>query len=83
MLAAFKSNGHYVYGVFTTRMKMPKDYSGGLVTCFYLTSNATADYREDHDEIDFEFFGGKTPREILINTNLLSQGQQFNEQVGW
>ena len=79
-MGGFTAKQKVHYGMISMEMKLPAGYSGGTVPCFYMIDNLTVDYHTPHDEIDFEFFGGKTPGESLISTNLLSGGQQFTEQ---
>ena len=64
-------------------MKLPRGYSGGVIPCFYLMAPGNPDYRSVHDEIDFEFIGGKSARDMIMHTNLLSGGQEYLEQVGF
>ena len=81
-VAGFFSYNYYQYGQFRVPMKLPRGYSGGVIPCFYLMAPGNPDYRSVHDEIDFEFIGGRTPRDIVMHTNLLSGGQEYLEQVG-
>ena len=77
----FSCNKRYVFGVFSVKMKLPANYSGGVIPCMYMTSPGTTDFRVKHDEIDFEFLGGTSPQNITIHTNLISDGWQKLEQV--
>lgn len=79
-MGAFESKSYYKYGVFRVRMKLPSGYSGGLIPCLYLMSGSGHGYKDIHDEIDLEFLGGSNPREIIMHTNLITDGQNFLEQ---
>lgn len=79
-MGAFISHSYYHYGIFSARIKMPSGYSGGTIPCLYLISGGNPGYKDIHDEIDFEFLGGKTPGEMIMHTNLISGGQNFLEQ---
>lgn len=77
----FSCSKYFVYGVFSARLKLPPNYSGGVIPCMYLTSAGTSDFHTNHDEIDFEFLGNTSAQEITIHTNLISQGWNKLEQV--
>ena len=80
-IPGFTSNTFYQHGLFRMPMKFPRGYSGGALPCFYLMAPGNPDYRSVHDEIDFEFIGGQTPREIIMHTNLISGGMDYLEQA--
>ena len=75
------SKRFYQHGIFSVKMKFPKGYSGGVLPSMYLMAGKADDWKQRHDEIDFEFLGGNTPQEIILHTNIYSQGYQFLEQV--
>eukprot|EP00475_Leptophrys_vorax_P006934 TRINITY_DN1433_c1_g1_i1.p1 TRINITY_DN1433_c1_g1~~TRINITY_DN1433_c1_g1_i1.p1 ORF type:complete len:278 (-),score=3.90 TRINITY_DN1433_c1_g1_i1:422-1255(-) len=77
-VGSFSSYSYYYDGVFSWKMKLPSGYSGGVIPCMYLISGGG--YKDIHDEIDFEFLGGNTPRDMIIHTNLISGGQNKLEQ---
>ncbi|GJP31411.1 hypothetical protein CLOM_g12048 [Closterium sp. NIES-68] len=79
-VGVFHSKDYFKYGVYTLRMKLPSNYSGGIIPCFYLISPGPQGYTDIHDEIDFEFIGGETPGSITIHTNLITGGQVKLEQ---
>ncbi|CAI5491614.1 unnamed protein product [Closterium sp. Naga37s-1] len=79
-VGVFYSKDYYKYGVYSLRMKLPSNYSGGIIPCFYLISPGPQGYTDIHDEIDFEFIGGENPMDITIHTNLITGGQVKLEQ---
>ncbi|CAI5981194.1 unnamed protein product [Closterium sp. NIES-65] len=79
-MGSFTSRNFYMYGMFSVRMKFPQGYSGGIIPCMYLISAGNKGFKDVHDEIDFEFLGGKNPREIIMHTNLITNGYNKLEQ---
>ncbi|KAK4476486.1 hypothetical protein RD792_015640 [Penstemon davidsonii] len=43
------------HGFFSAKIKLPSDYSAGIVVAFYTTNGDI--FRKSHDELDFEFLG--------------------------
>lgn len=82
-IGSFISKYTYKYGIFSLRMKLPSNYSGGIIPCFYLISPGPQNYHDIHDEIDFEFIGDVAPMKITIHTNLISGGQNYLEQFAF
>ncbi|GJP39798.1 hypothetical protein CLOM_g24139 [Closterium sp. NIES-68] len=79
-MGSFTSRNFYKYGMFSVRMKFPPGYSGGIIPCMYLISGGNKGFKDVHDEIDFEFLGGQNPREMIIHTNLITNGYNKLEQ---
>ncbi|GJP44114.1 hypothetical protein CLOM_g3517 [Closterium sp. NIES-68] len=79
-MGAFESKSYFQYGVFEVNMKLPSGYSGGLIPCIYLISGENLDYRDVHDEMDFEFLGGSDPSSIRVHTNVIAGGYTNVEQ---
>ncbi|CAI7824967.1 unnamed protein product, partial [Closterium sp. NIES-53] len=79
-MGAFESKSYYQYGIFEVKMKLPPGYSGGLIPCIYLISGEGLDYRDLHDEMDFEFLGWSDPTQIKIHTNAIAGGYTNVEQ---
>ncbi|XP_050246913.1 xyloglucan endotransglucosylase/hydrolase protein 2-like [Quercus robur] len=72
--SGFRSLKTYGSGFFGMRMKLPNKDTTGIITSFYLRSHTPK-----HDELDFEFLGGKT-QQYLLQTNVFTNGQGFREQ---
>ncbi|GKD75261.1 probable xyloglucan endotransglucosylase/hydrolase protein 30 [Tanacetum coccineum] len=53
--AGFRSSDLYNHGLFSAKIKLPSDYTAGIVVAFY-TSNGDV-FQKTHDELDFEFLG--------------------------
>ncbi|CAA7407718.1 unnamed protein product [Spirodela intermedia] len=70
--SGFKSRADYYYGFFSAGIKLPVNYSAGVVVAFYL-SNAEV-FSRNHDEIDFEFLGHIEGDEWVLQTNLYGNG---------
>ncbi|GJP44186.1 hypothetical protein CLOM_g3575 [Closterium sp. NIES-68] len=79
-MGKFTSKGYFGYGIFRVNMMLPSGYSGGLIPCLYLISGNNPKYTDPHDEIDMEFIGGNTPRDIVLHTNLITGGQVYLQQ---
>uniref|UniRef100_A0A0C9RPN3 Xyloglucan endotransglucosylase/hydrolase n=1 Tax=Wollemia nobilis TaxID=56998 RepID=A0A0C9RPN3_9CONI len=62
----------YQYGFFSASIKLPEDYTAGIVTAFY-TSNAE-NFEHNHDELDFEFLGNIRGKEWHVQTNVYGNG---------
>ncbi|XP_018490351.1 xyloglucan endotransglucosylase/hydrolase protein 2-like [Raphanus sativus] len=73
--SAFESKHKFGSGFFQMRIKLPLKDSAGVVTAFYLTSKG-----DTHDELDFEFLGNREGKQILIQTNVFTNGQGNREQ---
>ncbi|KAL8225013.1 hypothetical protein R6Q57_017570 [Mikania cordata] len=73
--AGFGSKSFFGSGFFQMRIKLPDKDSAGVVTAFYLNSNAGI-----HDELDFEFLGNKHGKPIVLQTNVFAHGLGGREQ---
>ncbi|CAN8293458.1 unnamed protein product [Cochlearia groenlandica] len=70
--SGFVSNDIYLHGFFSSSIKLPSDYSAGVVIAFYLSNGDM--YEKNHDEIDFEFLGNIRGKEWRIQTNVYGNG---------
>ncbi|KAI3743818.1 hypothetical protein L1987_56885 [Smallanthus sonchifolius] len=70
--AGFRSSDLYNHGLFSARIKLPSDYTAGIVVAFY-TSNGDV-FEKTHDELDFEFLGNIKGKPWRFQTNLYGNG---------
>ncbi|KAL2478652.1 putative xyloglucan endotransglucosylase/hydrolase protein 28 [Forsythia ovata] len=70
--SGFHSKAMYIHGYFGASIKLPGNYSAGVVVTFYTTNNQEYPYR--HDEIDFEFLGHIDGQEWVVQTNFYGNG---------
>nr|GLL32838.1 probable xyloglucan endotransglucosylase/hydrolase protein 27 [Ipomoea trifida] len=70
--SGFLSHDLYSYGFFSASIKLPSDYTAGVVVAFYM-SNAEM-FQKNHDEIDFEFLGNIRGKDWRIQTNIYGNG---------
>ncbi|KAK9051521.1 hypothetical protein SSX86_028148 [Deinandra increscens subsp. villosa] len=70
--AGFRSSDMYNHGLFSARIKLPSDYTAGIVVAFY-TSNGDV-FEKTHDELDFEFLGNIKGKPWRFQTNLYGNG---------
>ncbi|XP_076949205.1 putative xyloglucan endotransglucosylase/hydrolase protein 30 [Bidens hawaiensis] len=70
--AGFRSSDMYNHGLFSARIKLPSDYTAGIVVAFY-TSNGDV-FENTHDELDFEFLGNIKGKPWRFQTNLYGNG---------
>eukprot|EP01018_Ginkgo_biloba_P007262 Gb_17580 [translate_table: standard] len=70
--SGFISQDDFYYGFFSAAIKLPANYSAGIVVAFY-TSNADV-YPHTHDELDFEFLGHTTRKQWVLQTNVYGNG---------
>uniref|UniRef100_A0A5B7BGY2 Xyloglucan endotransglucosylase/hydrolase n=1 Tax=Davidia involucrata TaxID=16924 RepID=A0A5B7BGY2_DAVIN len=66
------SRNKYNYGFFSAAIKLPSDFTSGVVVAFYLT-NADI-FPHNHDEIDFELLGHEKRRDWVLQTNIYGNG---------
>ncbi|KAL3500016.1 hypothetical protein ACH5RR_039109 [Cinchona calisaya] len=66
------SSDYYNYGFFSARIKLPTDYTAGIVVAFY-TSNIDT-WEKNHDELDFEFLGNVNGQPWRFQTNMYGGG---------
>ncbi|KAL6648488.1 hypothetical protein ACP70R_012712 [Stipagrostis hirtigluma subsp. patula] len=70
--AGFASQGAYLHGFFSARIKLPSAYAAGVVVAFYMSNGDV--YERTHDELDFEFLGSVRGREWRVQTNVYGNG---------
>ncbi|KAL6556958.1 hypothetical protein OROHE_006834 [Orobanche hederae] len=74
--AGFRSKLEYGYGLFTIKMKIPWNKTGGIVTSFYLTSAPDNQDPGNHFELDYEFLGTNG----TLQTNVYDRDTGHREQ---
>ncbi|KAL8142099.1 hypothetical protein V2J09_015131 [Rumex salicifolius] len=70
--SGFMSHDLYRHGFFSASIKLPADYTAGVVVAFYLSNGDM--YPKNHDEIDFEFLGNIRGKDWRIQTNIYGNG---------
>ncbi|KAG9457377.1 hypothetical protein H6P81_001885 [Aristolochia fimbriata] len=70
--SGFVSQDLYLHGFFSASIKLPADYTAGVVVAFYMSNGDI--FEKNHDEIDFEFLGNIRGREWRIQTNVYGNG---------
>ncbi|KAJ0682571.1 putative xyloglucan:xyloglucosyl transferase [Helianthus annuus] len=70
--AGFRSSDMYNHGLFSARIKLPSEYTAGIVVALY-TSNGDV-FEKTHDELDFEFLGNIKGKPWRFQTNLYGNG---------
>ncbi|XWS62214.1 hypothetical protein CRYUN_Cryun07bG0191600 [Craigia yunnanensis] len=70
--SGFISSSMYQHGFFSAKIKLPSDYTAGIVVAFY-TSNGDV-FQKTHDELDFEFLGNIEGKPWRFQTNLYGNG---------
>ncbi|GAB2230251.1 hypothetical protein Droror1_Dr00014509 [Drosera rotundifolia] len=70
--SGFISAKYYDHGFFSAKIKLPGDYTAGVVVAFY-TSNADV-FEKNHDELDFEFLGNVKGKPWRFQTNVYGNG---------
>ncbi|XP_076890030.1 putative xyloglucan endotransglucosylase/hydrolase protein 28 [Bidens hawaiensis] len=70
--SGFVSQDLYLHGFFSASIKLPADYTAGVVVAFYMSNGDT--FEKNHDEIDFEFLGNIRGKEWRIQTNIYGNG---------
>lgn len=70
--SGFISSSYYNYGIFSASIKLPSNYTAGVVVAFY-TSNVDV-FEKTHDELDFEFLGNVRGKPWRFQTNLYGNG---------
>ncbi|KAI5656369.1 hypothetical protein M9H77_25162 [Catharanthus roseus] len=66
------STDYYNYGFFSASIKLPAEYTAGIVVAFY-TSNAD-NFERNHDELDIEFLGNVRGKPWRFQTNMYGNG---------
>ncbi|XP_004513237.1 probable xyloglucan endotransglucosylase/hydrolase protein 28 [Cicer arietinum] len=70
--SGFASHDLYLHGYFSASIKLPYDYTAGVVVAFYLSNGDM--YEKNHDEIDFEFLGNIRGKDWRVQTNVYGNG---------
>nr|GLL40815.1 probable xyloglucan endotransglucosylase/hydrolase protein 30 [Ipomoea trifida] len=70
--SGFRSSDLYSHGFFSAKIKLPSDYTAGIVVAFY-TTNADV-FEKTHDELDFEFLGNVKGKPWRFQTNMYGNG---------
>ncbi|GLT96841.1 hypothetical protein SLE2022_144360 [Rubroshorea leprosula] len=70
--SGFVSHDLYLHGFFSALIKLPADYTAGVVVAFYMSNGDI--FEKNHDEIDFEFLGNIRGKEWRIQTNVYGNG---------
>ncbi|KAL4351232.1 hypothetical protein GQ457_06G000380 [Hibiscus cannabinus] len=70
--SGFVSQDLYLHGYFSASIKLPSDYTAGVVVAFYMSNGDI--FEKNHDEIDFEFLGNIRGRDWRIQTNIYGNG---------
>lgn len=70
--AGFVSQDLYLHGYFSASIKLPADYTAGVVVAFYMSNGDM--FEKNHDEIDFEFLGNIRGKDWRIQTNVYGNG---------
>ncbi|GMN38349.1 hypothetical protein TIFTF001_007581 [Ficus carica] len=70
--SGFVSQDVYLHGFFSASIKLPADYTAGVVVAFYMSNGDV--FEKNHDEIDFEFLGNIRGKEWRIQTNVYGNG---------
>ncbi|KAI3731676.1 hypothetical protein L1987_62865 [Smallanthus sonchifolius] len=70
--SGFVSQDLYFHGFFSASIKLPADYTAGVVVAFYMSNGDI--FEKNHDEIDFEFLGNIRGKEWRIQTNIYGNG---------
>ncbi|MCL7037155.1 hypothetical protein MKW94_010034 [Papaver nudicaule] len=70
--SGFISSSLYNHGLFSAKIKLPSDYTAGVVVAFY-TSNGDV-FEKTHDELDFEFLGNIDGKPWRFQTNVYGNG---------
>ncbi|XP_042514022.1 probable xyloglucan endotransglucosylase/hydrolase protein 30 [Macadamia integrifolia] len=73
--SGFISSNLYNYGFFSANIKLPSDYTAGVVVAFY-TSNADV-FSKTHDELDIEFLGNIRGKDWRFQTNVYGNGSTY------
>lgn len=70
--SGFISSDYYLHGFFSATIKLPRDYTAGVVVAFYLSNGDV--YDKTHDELDFEFLGSRWGGQWRVQTNVYGNG---------
>ncbi|GAB2296047.1 Probable xyloglucan endotransglucosylase/hydrolase protein 30 [Dionaea muscipula] len=70
--SGFISSKYYDYGFFSAKIKLPADYTAGVVVAFYASNGDVFD--KNHDELDIEFLGNIKGKPWRFQTNVYGNG---------
>ncbi|CAD6252019.1 unnamed protein product [Miscanthus lutarioriparius] len=70
--SGFTSSSMYQHGFFSASIKLPSDYTAGVVVAFYASNGDVFEKR--HDELDFEFLGNIRGKPWRVQTNVYGNG---------
>ncbi|RZC89531.1 hypothetical protein C5167_027073 [Papaver somniferum] len=70
--SGFVSQDLYLHGFFSASIKLPADYTAGVVVAFYMSNGDM--FERNHDELDFEFLGNIRGKDWKIQTNVYGNG---------
>ncbi|KAF5443007.1 hypothetical protein F2P56_035605 [Juglans regia] len=70
--SGFVSQDIYLHGFFGASIKLPAEYTAGVVVAFYMSNGDM--FEKNHDEIDFEFLGNIRGKDWRIQTNVYGNG---------
>ncbi|OEL21248.1 putative xyloglucan endotransglucosylase/hydrolase protein 28 [Dichanthelium oligosanthes] len=70
--SGFVSKSAYHHGYFSASIKLPDDYTAGVVVAFYLSNGDV--FPGNHDEVDFELLGSRRGHEWRLQTNIYGNG---------
>ncbi|KAI3991905.1 hypothetical protein MKX01_012850 [Papaver californicum] len=70
--SGFVSQELYLHGFFSASIKLPADYTAGVVVAFYMSNGDI--FERNHDELDFEFLGNIRGKDWKIQTNVYGNG---------
>ncbi|QCD89489.1 probable xyloglucan endotransglucosylase/hydrolase protein 27 [Vigna unguiculata] len=70
--SGFVSHDLYLHGYFSASIKLPSDYTAGVVVAFYMSNGDM--FQKNHDEIDFEFLGNIRGKDWRVQTNVYGNG---------
>lgn len=70
--SGFVSHDNYLYGFYSASIKLPADYTAGIVLAFYASNSD--EFPKYHDELDFEFLGNVKGKPWRMQTNIYGNG---------
>ncbi|GMH22585.1 hypothetical protein Nepgr_024428 [Nepenthes gracilis] len=70
--SGFISSKYYDYGFFSAKIKLPTNYTAGVVVAFYASNGDV--FEKDHDELDIEFLGNIEGKPWRFQTNVYGNG---------
>ncbi|KAK2991838.1 hypothetical protein RJ640_025744 [Escallonia rubra] len=70
--SGFRSSDLYNHGLFSAKIKLPSDYTAGVVVAFYASNGDI--FEKTHDELDFEFLGNIRGKKWRFQTNMYGNG---------